>query len=79
MAMPTVLAYPHLGGALVTRIAGSPGAHELPAESWGGVSLRVLQTAKANMPMQFGFELNHLIDIDEAFIVDVEATPARNL
>ena len=27
--------------------------------------------------MQFGYGLNYLIDIDEAVIVDVEATPAR--
>ena len=27
--------------------------------------------------MQFGYGLNYLIDIDNAVIVDVEATPAR--
>jgi transposase len=34
-------------------------------------------TAKANKRVQFGYGLNYLIDIDEAVIVDVEATPAR--
>ena len=27
--------------------------------------------------MQFGYELNYLIDVENAVIVDVEATPAR--
>jgi transposase len=34
-------------------------------------------TAKANKRMQFGYGLNYLIDIANAVIVDVEATPAR--
>jgi transposase len=34
-------------------------------------------TAKANKRVQFGYGLNYLIDIDNAIIVDVEATPAR--
>ena len=34
-------------------------------------------TAKANKRVQFGYGLNYLIDIECAFIVDVEATPAR--
>jgi transposase len=34
-------------------------------------------TAKANKRVQFGYGLNYLIDIEEAVIVDVEATPAR--
>ena len=34
-------------------------------------------TAKANKRVQFGYGLNYLIDIDQAVIVDVEATPAR--
>lgn len=34
-------------------------------------------TAKANKRVQFGYELNYLIDIQYAVIVDVEATPAR--
>ena len=34
-------------------------------------------TAKANKRVQFGYGLNYLIDIDNAVIVDVEATPAR--
>src|SRR6187399_20488 len=34
-------------------------------------------TAKANKRVLFGYGLNYLIDIDEAVIVDVEATPAR--
>ena len=35
-------------------------------------------TAKANKRVQFGYGLNYLIDIENAVIVDVEATPARN-
>jgi transposase len=34
-------------------------------------------TAKANKRVQFGYGLNYLIDIENAVIVDVEATPAR--
>jgi hypothetical protein len=34
-------------------------------------------TAKANQRVQFGYGLNYLIDIKNAVIVDVEATPAR--
>ena len=34
-------------------------------------------TAKANKQVQFGYGLNYLIDIENAVIVDVEATPAR--
>ena len=34
-------------------------------------------TAKANKRVQFGYGLNYLIDVEEAIIVDVEATPAR--
>ena len=34
-------------------------------------------TAKANKRVQFGYGLNYLIDIEQAVIVDVEATPAR--
>ena len=34
-------------------------------------------TAKANKRVQFGYGLNYLIDIADAVIVDVEATPAR--
>src|SRR5207344_3618100 len=34
-------------------------------------------TAKANKRVQFGYRLNYLIDIEDAVIVDVEATPAR--
>jgi transposase len=34
-------------------------------------------TAKANKRVQFGYGLNYLIDIANAIIVDVEATPAR--
>ena len=36
-------------------------------------------TAKANKRVQFGYGLNYLIDIEHAVIVDVEATPARDL
>ena len=32
---------------------------------------------KANKRVQFGYGLNYLIDIENAVIVDVEATPAR--
>src|SRR5881392_2574343 len=34
-------------------------------------------TAKANKRVQFGYGLNYLIDLENAIIVDVEATPAR--
>jgi transposase len=34
-------------------------------------------TAKANKRVQLGYGLNYLIDIENAVIVDVEATPAR--
>ena len=34
-------------------------------------------TAKANKRVQFGYGLNYLIDIENAVIVDVEATPVR--
>ncbi len=34
-------------------------------------------TAKANKRVQFGYGLNYLVDIENAVIVDVEATPAR--
>ena len=34
-------------------------------------------TAKANKRVQFGYGLNYLIDIENAVIIDVEATPAR--
>lgn len=34
-------------------------------------------TAKANKRVQFGYGLNYLVDIKNAVIVDVEATPAR--
>src|SRR4029077_7265275 len=34
-------------------------------------------TAKANKRVQFGYGLNYLIDVANAVIVDVEATPAR--
>jgi transposase len=34
-------------------------------------------TAKANKRVQFGYGLNYLIDVENAVIVDVEATPAR--
>jgi transposase len=34
-------------------------------------------TAKANKRVQFGYGLNYLIDIENAVIVDVAATPAR--
>ena len=39
-----------------------------PASAW---------TAKANKRVQFGYGLNYLIDVENAVIVDVEATPAR--
>jgi Transposase DDE domain len=39
-----------------------------PASAW---------TAKANKRVQFGYGLNYMIDVENAVIVDVEATPAR--
>jgi len=35
------------------------------------------RTAKANKRVQFGYGLNYLIDVENAVILDVEATPAR--
>lgn len=35
-------------------------------------------TAKANKRVQFGYGLNYLIDVENAVIVDVEATPANS-
>jgi len=34
-------------------------------------------TAQANKRVQFGYGLNYLIDVENAVIIDVEATPAR--
>lgn len=34
-------------------------------------------TAKANKRVQFGYGLNYLVDVENAVIIDVEATPAR--
>jgi hypothetical protein len=39
-----------------------------PAAAW---------TAKAHLQVQFAYGLSYLIDMDNAIIVDVEATPAR--
>jgi len=39
-----------------------------PASAW---------TAKANKRVQFGYGLNYLVDVENAVIIDVEATPAR--
>jgi transposase len=39
-----------------------------PASAW---------TAKANKRVQFGYGLNYLIDVENAIIIDVDATPAR--
>ena len=36
-------------------------------------------TAKANKRVQFGYGLNYLIDVENAIIVDVEATPGSHL
>jgi hypothetical protein len=44
------------------------GFTNLPCSAW---------TAKANKPVQFGYGLNYMIDIENSIIVDVEATPAR--
>ena len=41
-----------------------------PAAAW---------TAKARLQVQFAYGLNYLIDIDNAIIVDVEATPAGSM
>jgi transposase len=44
----------------------------------GHFSLRASAwTAKANKRVQFGYGLNYMIDVENAVIVDVEATPAR--
>jgi hypothetical protein len=39
--------------------------------------LRVRRRIQANKRVQFGYGLNYLIDIENAVIIDVEATLAR--
>src|SRR5579859_2876098 len=59
------------GGSPSTKAARKPPkviSPSDPASAW---------TAKANKRVQFGYGLNYLIDIENAIMVDVEATPAR--
>src|SRR5271156_5397423 len=54
-----------------------PDANRKPPKVTSPVDPCSAWTAKANKRVQFGYGLNYLIDIDNAVIVDVEATPAR--
>lgn len=54
-----------------------PDADRKPPKVISPVDPCAAWTAKANKRVQFGYGLNYLIDIENAVIVDVEATPAR--
>ena len=54
-----------------------PDANRKPPKVISPVDPCSAWTAKANKRVQFGYGLNYLIDIENAVIVDVEATPAR--
>jgi len=54
-----------------------PTAHRQPPKVISPTDPCSAWTAKANKRVQFGYGLNYLIDIENAVIVDVEATPAR--
>jgi transposase len=57
--------------------AAEPDPHRKPPKVISPSDPSSAWTAKANKRVQFGYGLNYLIDIDNAVIVDVEATPAR--
>jgi len=57
--------------------AGEPDPNRKPPKVISPSDPSSAWTAKANKRVQFGYGLNYLIDIDNAVIVDVEATPAR--
>jgi transposase len=57
--------------------AGEPGANRKKPKVISPSDPSSAWTAKANKRVQFGYGLNYLIDVDNAVIVDVEATPAR--
>ena len=57
--------------------AEEPSADRKPPKLISPVDPCSAWTAKANKRVQFGYGLNYLIDIENAVIVDVEATPAR--
>ena len=54
-----------------------PDANRMPPKVISPTDPCSAWTAKANKRVQFGYGLNYLIDIENAVIVDVEATPAR--
>ena len=54
-----------------------PDANRRPPKVISPVDPCSAWTAKANKRVQFGYGLNYLIDIENAVIVDVDATPAR--
>jgi hypothetical protein len=75
-------------GSLIARSKPSPGRWRFdgtPNESSDRKLPKVISpsdpssawTAKANKRVQFGYGLNYLINVENAIIVDVEATPAR--
>jgi hypothetical protein len=55
-----------------------PGANRKPPKLISPTDPCSAWAAKANKRVQFGYGLNYLIDIENAVIVDVEATPARS-
>jgi transposase len=55
----------------------NPDVNRKPPKAISPVDPCSAWTAKANKRVQFGYGLNYLIDIENAVIVDVEATPAR--
>src|SRR5204862_7855967 len=57
--------------------AAEPDANRKPPKVISPSDPSSAWTAKANKRVQFGYGLNYLIDIDNAVIVDGEATPAR--
>src|SRR5712672_1548763 len=57
--------------------AGEPDLNRKPPKVISPSDPSSAWTAKANKRVQFGYGLKYLIDIDNAVIVDVEATPAR--
>jgi transposase len=67
--------------AAVEFLAGlddeDPDANRKPPKVISPIDPCSAWTAKANKRVQFGYGLNYLIDIENAVIVDVEATPAR--
>ena len=54
-----------------------PGADRKPPKVISPADPCSAWTAKASMRVQLGYDLNSMIDVEHAVIIDVEATPAR--